>query len=292
VNHRKVLRTMLFFLICFLTAWPSIAYMQGGWQVVFDGLPDSSQFPEVQTLIAVTNNHGVPITGLKKDQITVTEDGVQVAVDKLKPVVNENVQIAVALVVDISGSMAGKPLDDAKMAANTFIDKLALQDQGAIIAFRTAVNLDEPFPQIDHTKEADFTLDHGLLHNLVNSFTATLGEGKTCLYDATFKAVKMTESQKAGRRAVLVLTDGRETPSEGCSVLKADDPVNEARQSGVPVFTVGLGDHVDPAYLQLQRLALTTGGVYRQTSDSAELTSLFQKVADQLKQQYSITYRS
>lgn len=290
MTRPKWLRTAgLFLVVVWLLLRPSVARLQAQ-QIVVDGTPDSSQFPLVEVRAVVTNPQGVPVATLDQDRFVVLEDGRRATVEKVESMINPGVQIAVALVIDVSGSMAGEPLENAKEATNNFLDNLAPQDQAAIIAFRTSVNLDDPFPQLDPSREYDFTADHGALHNLVNGLTATLGVGKTCLYDATFKAVKMTARQSTGRRAVLVFTDGRETPQEGCSVLKDDDPINEARQAGIPVFTVGLGSEVDPNYLR--RLALTTGGTYQQTTDSAELGPLFQSIADQLKQQYVVAFRS
>lgn len=290
MTRPKRLRTAgLFLVVVWLLLRPSVARLQAQ-QIVVDGPPDSSQFPLVEVRAVVTNPQGVPVAGLDQDQFVVLEDGRRATVEQVESTINPGVQIAVALVLDVSGSMAGEPLENAKEAANNFLDNLAPQDRAAIVAFRTSVNLDDPFPQLDPSREHDFTTDHGALHNLVNGLSATLGVGKTCLYDATFKAVKMTARQSAGRRAVLVFTDGRETPQEGCSVLKDDDPINEARQAGVPVFTVGLGSEVDPNYLR--RLALTTGGTYQQATDSAQLAPLFQSIADQLKQQYMVAFRS
>ncbi|MBU0704890.1 MAG: FHA domain-containing protein, partial [Chloroflexi bacterium] len=123
----------------------------------------------------------------------------------------------------------------------------------------------------------------------------------TPLYDAIYKGVKMVAAEPVGKRAVIVMTDGRDerdnaqgvAVKDAGSVSTPDDPINEANRHNIPIFPiglVGLGGKIDTKYLT--RLAERTGGLYQQAPQPEELTPLFQNVMDQLKQQYVLTYES
>jgi len=282
---------VLAWVVCMLALLltPSISYLQGAITLTIDEISDED-FPNMEVFVTVSDANGVPIQGLDKSDFEAIEDDTAVTIEDLDWRINEEEVIAVALVIDISGSMRGKPLSDAKKAAISFIDSLGLNDWAAVIAFSDKVDLGDPFPKIDPTKEMDFTLDHGALKNLISALEAK-EKARTPLYDAAFKAVKMTAQQPIAKRAVILFTDGKEkTTEEKASIMGPEDPIREANRNRIPIFTIGLGKDIDPAYLK--RVASGTGGTYEETPDSAKLTELFQKVIRLLKHQYIIRYTS
>lgn len=282
---------VLGWMVCLLALLlvPTTAWLQGVVTLDIDEI-NADNFPNIEAFVTVSDANGVPIQGLKKADFEVFEDGKTAPIKEVSWRVNKGAVIAVALVIDVSGSMRGKPLDDAKAAAVNFIDSLNPNDWAAVIAFGDTVDLGEPFPRIDSAKEMDFTLDHGALKNLVNALEAK-EKARTPLYDAAFKAVRMTARQPVGRRAVILFTDGKEkAAAERASIMGPEDPIREANRHRIPIFTIGLGEDIDPAYLK--RVASGTGGTYEETPDSAKLTELFRKVGDLLKHQYIIKYTS
>lgn len=282
---------VLGWMVCLLALLlvPTTAWLQGAVTLDIDEI-NADNFPNIEAFVTVSDANGVPIQGLKKADFEVFEDGKTAPIKEVSWRVNKGAVIAVALVIDVSGSMRGKPLDDAKAAAVNFIDSLNPNDWAAVIAFGDTVDLGEPFPRIDSAKEMDFTLDHGALKNLVNALEAK-EKARTPLYDAAFKAVRMTARQPVGRRAVILFTDGKEkAAAERASIMGPEDPIREANRHRIPIFTIGLGEDIDPAYLK--RVASGTGGTYEETPDSAKLTELFRKVGDLLKHQYIIKYTS
>lgn len=65
--------------------------------------------------------------------------------------------------------------------------------------------------------------------------------------------------------------------------------VEKANESGIPVFTIGLGNVYISA---LQQLADETGGQYFLAPDSTDLESIYQSILDILANQYVIEYVS
>lgn len=277
-------------LVLLLAITPLGGSAQGVVNVIINAV-DSADFPLVKTTVTVIDAYGIPVPELGVSSFEAFEDGKQVSIGSATPVVSEEVPISIAAVIDVSGSMQGQPLEDAKQAAIAFADKLGPQDWAAIIAFGEQVDLDEPFPQIDPAKEIDFTTDRNALKALIEGLDVPDVHARTPLYDAIYKAVRMTAQRPAGNRAVMVFTDGSErTPQEAASMLGSEAPVSEATRHGIPVFTIGLGEEIDETYLT--NVATVTGGTYQRAPDSAALTQLFANVSDQLKLRYVLEYSS
>ncbi|MFC2015788.1 VWA domain-containing protein [Chloroflexota bacterium] len=286
----------LILMIALGTALP--AWSQGVVSLSIDEL-QFDNFPQSAVLVTVRNENGVPITGLTADQFEIVEDGrTSYPPSGAESQVNPDAGISVMMVIDISGSMKGKPIKEAMRAANALIDQLSPQDRAAIIAFADEVNTDPGV--LEEGKEVGFTTDKNALRNVVNFLDTKIG-WDTPLYDAIYKGVKMVAAEPPGKRAVVVLTDGRDERDnkQGVAVKDAgslsvpDDPINEANRHNIPIFSVGLegiGGKIDTKYLS--RLAERTGGVYQRAPEPEELTPLFENVANELKQQYTLTYDS
>ncbi len=257
------------------------------------------EFPTTKALITVRNKNGVPIVGLGPNEFEIIEDGkASFPPSEVTAKVNPDAPISIVLVIDISGSMKGTPIKEAIRAANALIDQLSPQDRGAIIAFADHVDTDPT--HLEEGKEIGFTTDKNALRNVVNFLDTKIG-WDTPLYDAIYKGVKMVAAEPPGKRAVVVMTDGRDERDnaqgipvkDAGSFFKPYDPVLEANQYNIPVFSiglVGLGGKIDDEYLKW--LAERTGGIYQQAPAPEDLAPLFQNVVSQLKQQYVLTYNS
>ena len=287
----KVVVAILTVALLFSFALPLSAGAQGPVSVTIDDL-DIGGYPDMKVRVTVRDANGVPILDMPREGFELIEDAkVSFQPAQVTTQVNPDAPVSAMLVIDISGSMRGKPIDEAKRAANAFIDKLSATDRAAVIAFADEIDLDNP---VDG-KEIGFTTDKNALRNLVDQLDTRLG-WNTPLYDAIYKGLDWTSREPVGRRVVIVLTDGRDerdnaqgtpVPNKG-SRFSPDDPINEATRQGIPVFTIGVGGKIDSDYLF--RLAERTGGQYQETPNAEELTALFQNVLDQLKQQYYLTY--
>jgi VWFA-related protein len=242
---------------------------------------DTSAFPQVSISLNAWDAAGLPVRDLSVENILIHEDGGN-PVQPLSVAADPKAPLQVALVIDISGSMQGEPLEDAKAAAARFLDRLSPGDQVALIAFSEPV---DPDPDaLDQARELPFSEELETAYDLVENLQSG---GGTHLYHAVTKAVRMASNQPAGHRAVLVLSDGRNDPP---SVGEPEEPIRMARDANLPVFVIGLGDFIDEPYLR--RLANETGGLYRDAPRSSELARLFDDMATLLKTQYRVTYTS
>lgn len=242
---------------------------------------DTSQFPEITVLVSVWNADGLSIADLEIENFSFQEDSnepIQPATLRAAP----NIPLSVGLVLDTSESMLGNPMSEARHAAIRFLEQLSPEDRAALIAFSDGVNPDPA--QLNPNREADFSDNLDPLFDLIENLDSY---GQTHLYNATAKMVAMTENEPEGRRAVLLLTDGRNEP---VGVGDPEEAIQRAKEADIPFFIIGLGRNIDEPYLD--RLATETGGVLRFAPGADELGILFDEMAARLKTQYTFTYTS
>ena len=174
--------------------------------------------------------------------------------------------LEVVLVVDRSGSMERddyRPtrLEAAKRAAEVFLQQIQPGDSAALVSFEAYVTLDVPL-----TEDRELTLE-ALWHLRPDGGTA-IGEG-------IHRAIQvLQEGAKESVKAIVLLSDG--ASNEGRDPVVA---ANEARDAGIPVFTVGIGvpgDDFDE--FTLRSIAETTGGEYLYAPDASELSRVYERM--------------
>jgi len=234
---------------------------------------ESGAFPTVTSYVSVTDNAGTPIAGLTAAHFTVKENGILQTPITVTALSGTAVPISVALVLDCSGSMAGQPLNDAKAGANLFVDHLSAADKAAVISFESSVTLHQ-----------SFTSNKLLLHAAINALASG---NSTALYDGIREAVNQTNTQ-SGRKAIVVLSDGKENASADTSLAHC---IDAARTAGLPVYTIGLAVNA-ASEQELRRIANETGGRYYGAATSANLLEIYQLISMQLQNQYAITHTS
>lgn len=234
---------------------------------------------DVVLYFSLLDSGGNPIKDATVGDFTLTEDGTQVQIGSLVRADDE--PISVAILLDTSGSMAGEKMDTARQVAMTFISDLEGGDRVAVLTFdRTTVH------------QIDFTTDHNAARQVVELIQYTPGGG-TCLYDALYETIQMTAEQPAGRRAVILLTDGRdEAGGRPCSYYTVEDVIRlaSAENTRMPIYTIGLGTGADSAILN--RLAGETSGRYQYARGATQLDAIFGRLTDELRSQYVLHYTS
>jgi len=187
----------------------------------------------------------------------------------------------IALVLDASGSMA--PAAAAmREAAIQAIGNAPEQAQFAVIRFNDSIDVLQ-----------DFTSDRNRAANAVGDVQPVNLKG-TCLYDATYRAIEELSKAPAGRRAVVVFTDGtdrlRPAPdTTPCSTHTFAQVVDYATTSTsrVPIHTIGLRTN-DLNPTELRNMAVQTGGLSA-VGEQAELNTLFGDIMEALKSQWLAT---
>ena len=158
---------------------------------------------------------------------------------------------SIALLIDRSQSMAGKPLADAVAAARAFVAAKPPEDRIAVATFATQPTLLTSFQT--STTDADSAL---------RTIEMDPVSGTT-LYDAVVVASNSLASETYLGRVVIIVTDGNETRSEA----SLEDTIAAAHNAGASVYVVGIESSLfNPE--PLRQLAEETGGNYYAAASS------------------------
>jgi len=263
--------SLIFFALIILSTTLSICFAQSAAFTINIISVDSDSFPSVNAYVSISDAQGFPITGLDSSAFKLSEENQPVTNFTVTPHKNTEQPLAIVLVMDTSGSMAGSPIKNSLEAAKSFISTLMANDQVAIVSFSTKpVVLQE------------ITSDRDKINLALDGIKA---EGDTALYDSIVEAANILKN-RSERRVIVLLTDGKET---GISQFSFDQAVNEAVRWSTPIYPIGFGG-VDTD--ELERLARLTGGFAQINPDSTTLSSAFLNVLDNLREQYHIEFIS
>jgi Ca-activated chloride channel family protein len=242
---------------------------------------------EVRLPITVLDKKEQPVSGLTSADFLVFEDKqpqqIQGFIDE-----RTGVPVHVAVLMDISGSTAGK-LEFQKTAAKDFIYTVvrARKDRAAFATFDEDLHLLQ-----------DFTDKHDRLDRAVD--TVKKPGNDTALWDAVWLMCDEKMRGVSGRRVIVVITDGDDTASrarlkEAIEIAQATETIvfaisTKAGLSGT-VPGVEMGTAKDGGDRELERLCAETGGRAFFIGDRINLERAFSRVARELRSQYIVTYK-
>lgn len=148
------------------------------------------------------------------------------------------------LVLDVSGSMEGEKIDQAKDAAIHVLDNLNPEDRFNVVAFSTGIRAFSPNLEPASSREAGKAFIEGLE-----------ALGGTDINRALMEAVGMADPERP--TTVIFLTDGLATVGveDTATIL---ENVDEAAPENVRIFSFGVGDDVDTDLLD--QLSIDHGG--------------------------------
>jgi len=265
INSCRVSRLILLFLLFWL---PTFLLSQQR-NVTLQRI-DVSEIPEIHLYFSVTDETGNSILGLTEAEIQLAVDGAPQIISSLKSALEGREFLAVALLFDRSGSMK-KALDQTKDAAINFVKRMSVDDQIAVISFDDIVRVD-----------SNFSKDRAITENAIKAID--LGKD-TALYDAIEKALSLLKNTQTKRQAIVTLSDGKDTKSK----LLKEEILLEAKNNGIPLFTLGLGANIDEN--SLIELSNETGGSFFKAATPDDLLLLYQTIAEQLKNQYVLSFK-
>ena len=225
---------------------------------------DATGFPLVRAVVS-----GPALTGELDDAFVVTEDGEEISPDVVRLRSDE---LNVVLALDVSGSMAGDPLDKAKVAVESLLASLPETVPVAVVSFGDTAVL-----------QSNFTTDRPATLAAVQGLVAA---GGTALYDGLDLGMAQLDAQ-GGTGAMVVLADGDDTDSSRTLA----DATTRFSASGVEASYVALEtDNFDPD--TFDALAAASGGDVLTVDDAEGFAGAFEDVAAGLGNLYEIRWRS
>ncbi|MES2396876.1 MAG: OmpA family protein [Bacteroidota bacterium] len=187
----------------------------------------------------------------------------------------DTVPVAIAVVMDHSGSMGSERTTHLQLAAKLFIQKKERKDAIAIIKYDSKVRI-ESYPESDPTK---------LLNDLkINGFG--IFGGTTSLLDATNTGISVLKnSKKYPRKAIMVLTDG----NENSSFISRAEVIKRANSNNINIHTIAYGPNVSMPYLKYIS-DNTEGSTYR-IYRKGDFDWIFNDIYIKVKNYYQIKFK-
>jgi Ca-activated chloride channel family protein len=174
----------------------------------------------INVTATVTDGDGRFISGLRKDDFSVYEDGEPQAITHFS---NERVPVSLGIVLDASGSMTSDKMSAARSAIDRFIyDLLGPEDELFFMEFANRPDLVQ-----------EWTTDRRAISRAVARITAA---GGTAMYDAIADAVPLASIGKHSKKALLVISDGNDTNSR----ISVGELRYVIRESEVLVYALGV----------------------------------------------------
>ncbi|HKO99325.1 MAG TPA: VWA domain-containing protein [Pyrinomonadaceae bacterium] len=228
----------------------------------------------VTVIVNVTDRDGIQVSGLDKRAFTVYDDKLP---QEIKFFSEADTPVSLAVIFDTSNSMKGDKIMRARDALARFVEASHREDEYFLISFSDRAQL-----LLDKTRDSDAMLA---------KFTYVQPRGETALYDATYLGVEKVTRGSRSRRAILLITDGNDT----CSRYTLKDLRRSLRESDVVLYAVGIlsfsRSEARTGRNTLKELAAVTGGKAFFPDGTAEMMEAFERIALDLRSQYSIGYR-
>ena len=230
----------------------------------------------VNVFVTVTDAHGSPIGGLKKENFILEEDDRE---QKIAVFDKESaVPLSIALAIDTSLSTRHDlPLEQA--SAKHFAHAI-LRPVDALSVYA--------FSEVVYEATRGYTsdlkrIDEGIDHIRMGAATA--------LYDAIYLASRALDHRK-GRKVIVLITDGGDTISK----VDYKEAVRAAEEAEALVYSIivvpiesSAGRETGGEHALIQ-LSEDTGGKYYYATSTAQLDEAFRKISDELRTQYLLAY--
>src|ERR1700724_3241013 len=251
------------------------------------GASIAGEVPVVTMDVIAATNHGDLLTGLKKENFRIIDDGVAQTISTFG---STEAPITIVMLMEFSSrgyyDWFG---DQAKYWADAFFPNLKQKDWVALVTF-----------DMKTPTEVDFTQDKMEVRNALYHLYFP-GFSESNVFDAILETSERMKDVK-GKKSILLLATGVDTFSKHT----LDQTMKQLRQSDVTIFCVGLdkpyinfieshgsqGSHMN--YLQgenqLKTFSSLTGGYAWFPQFDVEIPGIFHDVVAFLRNQYSLSY--
>jgi VWFA-related protein len=187
--------------------------------------------------------------------------------------------VALALVLDTSGSVEGEPLENLVAASQSLVSALEPGDTVSLVTFSSRLSL-----------EAGAVRDPAVVRRALGNARSA---GRTALWDALLAGTSLVAG-RTERSLVLAFTDG----TDNSSWLRREQLEESLKRSEAVVYAVqsgnwgpdDYGNRKQTARRALQSVVNQTGGDVLQAESGAKLSQQFKAILDTFRAGYLLTY--
>lgn len=238
--------------------------------------------------VSVLDPKGRLISGLTAQDFDIFENGVLQEVGYFASIESP---FTVVLLLDVSPSTKYK-ISDIQDAAISFVDQLRREDDLVVVTFSRKID-------VISKQKTNF-------HRIRSAIRQTeFGDG-TSIYEAVDYAVDNLLGSIAGRKAIVILSDGVDTSSKKSTYYKT---IKRAERLDTLIYSVRYNTFADNQFAgnkqysigaspeeyargksYLNDLTDATGGRLFEAETTESLTTAFKNISEELRQQYSLGY--
>ena len=229
----------------------------------------------VTTAVTVRDGEGRLVTTLDQKDFVIEEDGVAQPITMFT---KERVPVSLSLAVDISDSMRGQRMLDARGALAHFLDRLlATDDEASLIGFNHEARLFH-----------GWAIDRAGMRTRLEEMKPS---GGTAMYDAIDVSLPLFDARQHQRAAIVLVSDGADTASDTTPTLLK----RKLNRTDVFLYAIGIDSldarnstRINP--FTLQELTSQGGGYTEIIRSTEELGPATQRIAEELNNQYMLGY--
>jgi Ca-activated chloride channel family protein len=230
----------------------------------------------VTLTLTVTDYYGRYVSGLTKDAFTVFDNKEKQNISFFS---DSDAPVSIGILFDVSGSMSGEKILKARNALSRFINTSHPRDEYYLIAFNKRAQL-----LMDRTRDGEAVL---------NKLTLVQPKNNTALYDACYLGVERVSRGTHRKKALLIISDGQDNSSR----YSFKEVRRLMKESDITIYSVGIiGGRDSSSMLGIQgqafldELANVTGGKSFYPNTTVEMDEIFERIALELRNQYTIGY--
>ncbi|CAN5779322.1 hypothetical protein BH20ACI3_BH20ACI3_15580 [soil metagenome] len=227
--------------------------------------------------VTVTDTYGRYVSGLSQKAFTILDEKKPQEITFFS---DDDSPVSVGVLFDVSGSMSGEKIKNAREALSKFIQTSHNSDEYFLIAFNSRAQL-----LLDRTRDGNAVLD---------KLTFVQTKNNTALYDACYLGVEKVQRGLHPKRALLLISDGQDNNSR----YTFNELRRLLKESDVVLYGVGIlsgGDAGSALGMEgqgiLDELANVSGGKAFFPRSALEMDDIFEQIALELRHQYSIGYK-
>jgi Ca-activated chloride channel family protein len=230
----------------------------------------------VTLTLTVTDLYGRFVSGLNKSAFTVFDNNQEQEITFFS---DADAPASIGILFDVSDSMSGEKIGKARKALEKFINTSHPADEYFLIGFNSRAQL-----LLDRTRDGDAVLQ---------KLTLVKPKDNTALYDACYLGVERVTRGTRQKKAMLIISDGQDNASR----YNFGEVRRLLKESDVTVYAVGIMDGRDAGSTMgmqgqafLDELTSVTGGKAFYPQTDVELDEIFERLALELRHQYSIGF--
>ena len=233
--------------------------------------------------VLVTDEDGLVLGGLKKENFRVLDEGKAQTVTHFEPI---GAPITIVMLMEYSGAAYDYFAYKAASWGSTFLDHLEPKDYIALVTY-----------DIKPTVQVDFTRNKAAVQEALGTLSYPQFH-EANLFDAVIDTLNRLQRVK-GKTSILLISTGANTMSQ--STL--DDAITRIKASDATIFSVGVAEAEYQSQVsagsslsyiqaknQLQSFAKLTGGTAWFPRFEGEIPDIFRSVGTFLRSQYRIGY--